>query len=272
MSSEARQNTELQAIERAQQSARSGAGGDVSLEETYSLYAPLGSRDGMSICGSPSRPAMVARHGGTHSALAVFVEPIGGAERTWTVYLEREVGVWRVRHFHLGLSAIGARDGAAFRDMATVQARAGNNFNATILYDVAAMLLVRGANFQPAEQYGLAQERSSLERHPDIAGEAPYTFHLGEQSFAVSGLTVTGTGDQHFILLLDQFGVEPVTDTEATVRNRLLIDAMNEHRPEWREAFDALATSYPTSANTVWRTVYTPEAGYLADPEAGAAP
>lgn len=269
MSSEARQKTELQAIEAAQRSARSSSSGaDVSVKEVYRLFAPLGSREGMALCGAPSNPSMVARHGGTNVALVVFSEPLNGAGREWTVYLEREAGAWRVRHFHFGLSEIAGRDGAVFRNLAREQAQAGNTFNTAILYQMATLLLDRGESYQPASQYGLAQERSSAEQNPDISGRAPFTFHLGDRSFAVSAVTVTGTGDQQTVLVLAQPG-EPTTETAAAERNRELIDAMNSERSEWRAVFDALVVSYPTSATTTWRTVYTRGGGYLPEPEAG---
>lgn len=267
MSSEARQSTELRAIEAAQHSAAAlSSGADVSVEEVYKLFVPIGSREGMSICGDTRNPSMVARHGGANVALVVFSEPLNGSARHWTVYLEREAGAWRVRHFQFGLSAIAGRDGADFRALARAQARAGNTFNAALLYQIATRLVDRGESFQPAAQYGLARERSSAAPHPDISGAAPYTFHLGERSFLVSNLNVTGTGDQKTVLILTQPG-EPLTATEAAQRNRELIDAMNSERPEWRAVFDALVASYPTGPNTNWRTVYTSDAGYLAEPE-----
>lgn len=273
MSTDAQRSTQLAAVEQAVQSARVENPGDLSLSETFKLFVPLGSRNATSICGSPSRPAIMARHGGMHSALVTFEEPLAGADRTWTLYLEREAGAWRVRHFHFALSAIAGRDGAAFRELAKGQARAGHTFNATVLYDVAALLLSRGENYQPAEAYGLAQERGALQRHPDIGGNAPFTFHLDDRDFAVSRVNVIGTSeDQSLLLVVDQASEQGVAEPEAIARNRLLIDAMNASRPEWREVFDALVASYPTGGNTIWRTVYSRDEGYLADRAPSAPP
>ena len=64
------------------------------------------------------------------------------------------------------------------------------------------------------------------------------------------------------VLVIDQAQAEPVTIDEAIARNRALIDAMNAHRPEWREVFDGLSVGTPTGPNRVWRTLYQREGGY----------
>lgn len=260
MSDEARAATELSGLESAVVAVRNPGGGPGVLGEVFKLYAPLGSREGMSLCGSPSRPALVSRHGGTNVALVTIEQPLVGGEQTWTIYFERERDAWRVRHFYFAPSAIDQRDGDAFRTLARSQAQAGNSFNATILYDISKLLLARGESFVPSEAYGLADERG--ERHADLAGSAPFTFRLGDEQFNVSLLNVSGTTDGSLVLLLEQMGEPPGDRALAIARNRAFIEAMNEHRPEWREAFDALVTAYPTGESRLWRTVYERDDGY----------
>jgi hypothetical protein len=262
MSEDVQDSTELPAVEQALQGARSESPNELMLDEVFSAFTPIGSRNGVSLCGPPSQPALLARHGGMRVGLVTFREPMGGGERTWVLYLERDRGEWRVRHFYYGLSAIGGRDGAWFRDRARAEASAGHNFNATILYDGAAMTLDRGENFQTSAIYGLSEERAALSRHADIDGPLPHTFRLGGQAFEVERMDVTGTGDRKIVLLLQQSSGQPGSRDEAIARNHAFIDAMNEHRPEWREAFDALVVSYPTGGNTIWRTVYERDNGY----------
>ncbi len=270
MSRDGQSGTELEIL--ANQIEGQLADTELDLTNVYRVYTPIGSRNGSSICGAPSRPALVSRHGGARVALATFEQQLSGATRTWTLYFERDRGAWRTRHFYVGVSGLAGRNGRDIRELARAQEVAGNAFNATLLYDTAGLLLSRGESFQPSEAYGLTQEREALERHPDIAGAAPYEFRLGATSFAVSNLTIVGAGgDQSLVLVLNQPG-EPLTEAEAAVRNRLLIDAMNHYRAEWREAFDALVASYPTGTNTIWRTVYDPDTGYLAAPADHQAP
>lgn len=272
MSTEARAATEVAGLQSAVSAAQSDGGQQGAVDEVFKLFAPLGSRNGMSPCGPPSQPDLVSRHGGTNSALVTVIQPLAGGERTWTIYLERDRSAWRVRHFHLTPSAINGRDGAAFRELAHAQARAGNTFNATILYDVTALLLTRGDSFVPSEAYGLSSERG--ERHPDLAGNAPFAFRLGDEQYSVSLLNVTGTNDGSMVLLLEQMGEPPGDRALAIARNRALIDAMNAHRPEWRDAFDALVAAYPTGGRNVWRTVYERNDGYAvtAEEELASAP
>jgi hypothetical protein len=262
MSRDAQGGTELSSVEQALQGARTESPGEMVLDEVFSAFTPIGSRNGASLCGPLSQPALLARNGGMRVALVTFREPIGAAERTWVLYFERDRGEWRVRHFYYGLSAIGGRDGAHFRELARAEAIAGHDFNATILSDAAAMTLDRGENFQTATAYGFAQERASLHRHADIGGDAPFTFRLGEQAFAVERMEVLGARGEKLLLVLHQSGPQSGRPDEAIVRNHALIDAMNAHRPEWRDAFDALAVSYPTGGDTIWRTVYMRDTGY----------
>jgi len=265
MSQEARAATEVSALGSAVQAAQSDGAQEFALSEVFKLFAPLGSREGMSLCGAPSEPDLVSRHGGTNTALVTFEQPLVGGARTWTIYFERDQSAWRIRHFHLGNSAIGDRDGAAMRSLARAHASAGNAFNATILYDVSTLLLSRGESFVPSEAYGLSEERG--DRHPDLSGGAPFTLRLGDEQFRVSLINVTGVNDGKLVLLLEQMR-EPVGDRALAIeRNRALIDAMNAHRPEWRDAFDALVAAYPTGGRNVWRTVYSADEGYLSEPE-----
>jgi hypothetical protein len=269
MSREAQQSTELEVLELAVQGQR-GAG-ELSLTDIYKVDTPVGSRNGVSICGDASAPATISRHGGAHIAVTTIQQPLTGAMRTWTLYFEREDEAWRVRHVHFGVSGLAGRDGRVMRDLARAQANANHAFNATILYDTAAMLLERGDSFKPAEAYGLEDEREALRRHPDLPGNAPYTFHLGDASFDIRDLTIVGTSDQGFVLFLNQAGSPAADVSAAAARNRALIDAMNAHRPEWRNVFDAIAANTPVGETAVWRTVYSREQRYLPDPEPGGA-
>jgi hypothetical protein len=162
-------------------------------------------------------------------------------------------------------SAISGRDGETFRALARTQAQAGNRFNASVLYDISALLLARGESFVPSEAYGLSEERGA--GHTDLAGGAPFTFRLGDQQYNVSLLNATGTTDGSLVLLMEQMGESPGDRALAIARNRALIDAMNAHRPEWREAFDALVAAYPTGGRSVWRPVYARDDGYSSSAE-----
>jgi hypothetical protein len=263
MSAEARAATAPAALAQASRMAgEPNLTGELSAHHVFGIFS-LGSSSGNAMCATPSGNAFLARGGGMRTAYAEVVEPVNGAERSWIVWLERENDAWRVRAFHMVVSSVAGRSGEDLWRMAREQGELGHSFNATILYDVAQSALDRGPNMQAPEADGFAAARSALQRHPDLPGQPPLIFQLGGKRFPIRWMTATGTGDNMLTLIIDREGA-PVSEAEAPALNRELIDAMNEHRGEWREVFDAIVVGYPTGDhNRVWRTVYKAESGYL---------
>lgn len=238
-------------------------GRDASMQRVYELYS-IGSLNGFAPCNSERGTAFVSRGAGFHSMVALITEQFDGGERTWTLWFEREDDAWKVRGAHFGLSAAAGRDGAELWALGQEQRRLNHWFNATLLFDLANVMLNRGGFFQAEEANGFAAARDVYRRHEDVAG-ANARFNLAGQIFSVAHMRATGTGDNNLVLVLDQAADEPVTVDEAIVRNRAFIDALNQHRAEWRLVFDAIAVGYPTGPNRVWRTVYDAETGYSAE-------
>jgi hypothetical protein len=238
-------------------------GGEPELQHIYSLRS-IGAARGFAPCSGVNGVAFVARGGGAHTLFTILGEPIDGGERGWTFWLEREDGVWRVRGMHVGLSVLAGRDGARLWAMAEEQRRQDQVFNSTLLYDLANTALYRGGFLQPAEAYGFAHARELWRRHQDVIQAR---FHLGGETFPIASMRAHATAEGAFVLVLDQAMEQPVTVDEAIARNRALIDAMNAHRPEWRDIFDALAVGSPTGPNRLWRTLYDREDGYRMETE-----
>ncbi|MGD9814243.1 MAG: hypothetical protein AB7Q23_01110 [Hyphomonadaceae bacterium] len=236
----------------------------LDLRDVFKLTS-IGSERGMAPCPDESGTAFLARGGGLQSMFVTLAEPVPGGEHTWTFWFEREQGAWRVRGVHLGLSALGDRDGARLWALATEQRNKGNVFNSTALYDLANLTFNRGAFLQAAEANGFASERQLYRRHPDITESR---FRVSGRVFPVAIMNATALADGRFILVLEQRADEPVAITEAEARNRALIDGINAERAEWREVFDGLSVAYPTGPNRVWRTLYLRESGYATPAEA----
>lgn len=239
--------------------------GEITARHVFRIFA-LGGSTGNVMCNTPKGTAFLARGGGMRTAFAEVVEPVSGAERSWVVWLQQERGAWRIRALHTEVTAIAGHSGAHLWDMARDEAGRGHAFNATVLYDVAASALRRGPNMQPPEADGFAPAYSALQRHADLPGPPPLTFHLGGREFPIRWMTVTGTGDNKLTLIIDREG-PIVSEGEAPARNHELIDAMNAHRGEWKDVFDAIVVGYPTGERgRVWRTVYSGSSGYLEEP------
>lgn len=219
----------------------------------------IGSRRGFAACLEDNGVSYVARGGGFQSVFVVLAEQFQTGERSWTLWLERERGEWRVRGLHLGFSAIGGIDGARWRQMASEQRQKNNVFNATMLYDVASSMLYRGGFLQPSEADGFTREREMYRRHQDfIDGRLQF----GGAAFEVAAINAMSTDNDGLVLVIDQALSEPLTVDEAIARNHSLIDAMNLHRPEWREVFDGVAAGVPIGPNRLWRTLYKRDGGY----------
>jgi hypothetical protein len=263
MSAEARAATAPDALAQASRAAgEPNLTGEITTRHVFRIFS-VGSSSGKAMCSTPSGNAFLARGGGMLTAYAQVIEPVNGAERSWIVWLERENDAWRIRAFHMAVSAIDDHSGEEFWRIAREQSARGHSFNATILYDVAQSALNRGPNMQAPEADGFAAEREAFQRHADLPGQPPLTFRLGGKEFPIRWMTATGTGDNKLTLIIDREGA-PVSEAEAPAFNRDLIDAMNQHRGEWREVFDAIAVGYPTGGNNrVWRTVYKADSGYL---------
>lgn len=236
--------------------------GALELRDVFDLTS-IGSERGMAPCAAENGTAFVARGGGFKSVFVTLAEPIPGGEHTWTFWFEREQGAWRARGVHLGLSALGDRNGARLWALAIEQRNKGNIFNSTALYDLANLTLNRGGFIQAAEANGFASERRLYRRHPDITESS---FRVGGRTFPVAIMNAMALADGRFILVLEQRADEPVAIPEADVHNRALIDGVNAERAEWREVFDGLSVAYPTGPNRVWRTLYLRDSGYSQPP------
>lgn len=258
MSAAGRRDSTRAAIVQVIEMAAQNPAAALEMRRVFSLVS-LGSPRGWANCRESNGVSRLARGGGIRSTFVVLAEPFQSGERTWTFWLERERGEWRVRGVHLGLSAIGGIDGAEWRQMAVEQRRKNNVFNSTVLYDVANLTLYRGGFLQLSEADGLAREREVYRRHQDLVNGR---LQLGGEVFAIAAINAMSTDTEGVVLVIDQAQAEPVTIDEAIARNRALIDAMNAHRPEWREVFDGLSVGAPTGPNRVWRTLYQREGGY----------
>jgi hypothetical protein len=263
MSETGREQSTRAAIVQLNEAAAQNALAVLQTRRVFKLTS-VGSQRGWASCPGRDGVSLVARGGGLQSMFVVLSEPFQTGERSWTLWFEREHGEWRVRGVHLGLSAIGGIDGAQWWRMAAEQRRKDNTFNSTVLYDVANIVLYRGGFLQISEADGFAREREIYRRHEDLTSAR---LQLGGEVFAIATMNAISSESDGLVLVIDQSLSEPVTVDEAIVRNRALIDAMNAHRPEWREVFDSLAAGAPTGANRLWRTVYRREGGYPPETE-----
>ncbi|MGH6952409.1 MAG: hypothetical protein ACREH4_16215 [Vitreimonas sp.] len=247
------------------QSVRAAPGDNRAVGERYRLLH-LGPASGGTPCIDGESVVTLANGGGMRTAVAVVTEALpGAAERSWTLWLAHERGDWRVRRFNVSLS--GAAGGRADDLLAEArrQERRGNAFNATLLYDMAGQLAYRGSFFQSAIGNRVVGERAAHRRHGDLPAEPPYRFTLGGRAYALQLVKVVGDGQGELALVLTQPAGAWRDANTAERSNRALIEAMNAHRGEWREAFDYIVVQTPMEQpERSWGTVYRSEGRYVA--------
>lgn len=249
------------------EAARSYPGEQRRVADRY-LLQHVGAESGQSPCIEGNRVTTLANGGGSRTAFALVTETLqAGAERTWTLWLNLEEGTWRVRAFNVGLSGFAGRSANDLIEEALRQDRDGHSFNATILFDLANQASNRGSFFTSADQNRVAQIRRERPRHPELAGEAPYTFVLGDKRFSVTTVRPLADGQGTLSLVLVLARTPWRGEGEAERANRTLIDAMNAHRAEWREVFDALVVQTPMEeGGRSWGTVFRNDEGYRNEP------
>jgi hypothetical protein len=252
------------------QGVRAAPGDNRAVNERYRLLH-LGPASGGSPCIQGESVVTLANGGGVRTAVAVVAEALpGAAERSWTLWLVREQGAWRVRRFNVSLSGVAGRRAGDFLAEARRQAARGHAFNATLCYDMAGQIAYRGSFFQSAVGNRVVAERAAHQRHADVPAEPPYRFVLGGRSFPMQVVKMVGDGQGEFALVLTQ-PAGAWRGVEAAERsNRALIEAMNAHRGEWREVFDYLVVQTPMEpADRSWGTVYRRDRGYVSAPTPG---
>jgi hypothetical protein len=263
MSPAAQDDATRRGLDTVTEAARAYPGDQRRVHERYMLRH-VGAESGHSPCIEGDRVTTLANGGGAQTAFALVTEALGGrAERTWTLWLNLDGGTWRVRAFNVGLSAVAARSANDFVEEGLRQEREGHSFNATILFDLANQASDRGSFFVSADRNRVAAIRRDRQRHPDLVGDAPYTFVLGDQRFSINAVRPIADSQGEFALVLVQTQTPWRGQDEAERSNRTLIDAMNAHRSEWREVFDALIVQTPMDEpRRSWGTVYGRDEGY----------
>lgn len=245
------------------ESVRAAPGQERVVRERYRLLH-LGPASGGTPCVDGERVVTLANDGGWRTAVAVVTEALPGAERSWTLSLTHTQGAWRVRRFNVSLSGVAGGRADDFLAEARRQERKGHAFNATLLYDMAGQLAYRGAFFESAIGNRVVAERAAHRRHAELAADAPTRFVLGGSAFPLDLVKVVGDGRGELALVLTRPAGAWRGAAAAEASNRALIEAMNAHRGEWRDAFDYIVVQTPMEQpERSWGTVYRSDGRYV---------
>lgn len=253
------------------ESVRATPGEERVVRERYRLLH-LGASSGGTPCVDGESVVTLANDGGLRTAVAVVTEALpSAAERSWTMSLAHQRGGWRVRRFNVSLSGVAGGRAEDFLAEARRQERSGHGFNATLLYDMAGQLAYRGAFFQSAIGNRVVAARAAHRRHAELPADASTRFVLGGATFPLEVVKVIGDGRGELALVLTQPAGAWRGTQAAEASNRALIEAMNAHRGEWRDAFDYIVVQTPMEQpERSWGTVYRSEGRYVVAQARGA--
>lgn len=245
-------------------SVRAAPGDNRAVGERYQLLH-LGPASGGTPCIDGESVVTLANGGGLRTAVAVVTETLpGAAERSWTLSLTHAQGAWRVRRFNVSLSGVAGGRADDFLAEARRQERNGHAFNATLLYDMAGQLAYRGAFFQSAIGNRVVAERAAHRRHAELPADASTRLVLGGSAFPLELVKVVGDGRGELALVLTRPAGAWRGAAAAERSNRTLIEAMNVHRGEWRDAFDYIVVQTPMDRpERSWGTVYRSDGRYV---------
>lgn len=201
------------------------------------------------------------------SAHVIVSHVIDIGERTSTVWLERENGVWRTRAMWANISSVGGYDGDRLWRMAREQRARAHGLNAGLLYVSAEQLLFRAPFVTTRALMDFRGDRSTFETPPELAGDPPHTWRMGGDEFAVILLRYNITTDEGVVYEIHQRLPRWEGEANADVRNRALIEAFDSEHPEWREIARALAarSEMPVDGQ-LFGTVFDRETGYTQPP------
>jgi hypothetical protein len=148
---------------------------------------------------------------------------------------------WHVLHFQYGLTGIAGRSAADLRRAAEEERDKGHAFNASILYDWAALLADRGPNLRLGLKSDIQAEAAAmtLPRPEELKGHVPFAWSLGGQAFTISEIGFYDLDGALCLKLVQD--IDPWTDdADADQRNRTLIQAFAAAFPEYTSAFAGL--------------------------------
>jgi hypothetical protein len=228
-----------------------------------SLCTASGNQESISLSALPDATQI-------HAVFSATTRNNGWAMTAWLV---KRAESWRVHAYRVSLASIVGHDADALLAMANAQEKKGNTLSAHMLYGAAKAAADRGPDFQ----LGIRQEiDAALAEHktpPELAGEPPYTWRFGEESFEIDKVTLIGVDKRLGLMFMLR---DPTWDGRETGKaekhNKRLIDAFVKAHPQYAETFAFLvARTLEPGKDSGWGTVFDAVKGYdMGEPTAKA--
>jgi hypothetical protein len=205
---------------------------------------------------------------------AVFSTTTRGNDWALTSWLVKRGESWQVQSYKVSLAAIVGHDAHALLAMANAQEKKGNTLSAHMLYGAAKATADRGPDFQLGVRRDIEAAFAEHKTPPELEGEPPFTWRLGEESFEIDKVTLIGVDKRLGLMFMLR---DPTWDGRETGKaekhNKRLIDAFVKAHPEYAETFAFLvARTLEPGKDSGWGTVFDAVKGYdTGEPTAKAA-
>jgi len=232
----------------------------------YLLRFLSGSETGLQVpCNfSGGRAVFISRGGTPTSAVVLINEELSGlSQRTTSLWMEHEDGVWRVHAINFGPSRVAGKDCEQLWEAARQQRARGHVFNAAMLYAAAQSAAQRGTFYQARMMQDFNADHRSFVGPEIMRGAPPFNWTFGGETFHVSQIQYNGIASGEVALIIDHSPAAWTESSEADAINHRLIDGFIATYPEWSEIFDGVvARAARPGSNDTWGTVYTRSSGY----------
>lgn len=234
------------------------------LEPAHSYKPSIIGRPGRSVCGGGDTAVIVSALPDVTQVHEVMSAKTGSNSWALSAWMVQDGETWRVRKFYTSLASMAGHDAAALFDLAKAQAKAGNAFNAMLLYVGAGTIAERGPDIELAVQKQIADALAAHTPPADLKGKAPFTWTFDDATYTVEGVTLTAAQDQLGIVLTHRDQTwDGKDEAAATERNKKLIDGFTTKHPEYAEAFGlVVARIVSADGSATFDTVFDKASGF----------
>lgn len=243
------------------------------LKPAHAYKPSVMGRAGRSACGGGDTGVIVNAVpdvAQVHEVLSARTTNNGWALTAWMV---QDGEHWRVRSFYTSLESMVGKDAAALFNLAKAQDKAGNAFNARLLYVGAASIAERGPDFELAIRKEIADALAAQTPPADLKGKAPFTWTFDGTAYTVEAITLTAAEEQlGFVVMHRDETWDGKDNAEATERNKRLLDAFKIAHPEYAETFGFIVARILSKDGVTFDTVFDKVQGYIEPPAPAAAP